>query len=186
MAWQQLYPNAQLTKFLIWQLVALIQRDQVQVLALRDQANGDPAGTLPQIAEFQLAAMPANAYPVIVVTPMHDLFDIEATGSLHHAPTVAIVIAANHQNPNRCADLVQDYVWTVRAIIDGEPLCDYQIPLTLSLPHFPSGRIITPGLPVGTLSKVFTTDHDFMEFRRTKTGFATGVTLTVTCELEES
>ena len=185
MAWISYY-NAGLSKQVVRQLLAVVKRD---IQAALDFVSGVPGSYAP-FAEYDLALLPVQQFPAILLTPDSVTFDEEANCTLHQTMRLTCVIAVTHQDRNTLAEMSQDYVRAVRAVLDtlweSTPGDFLLTNLPLPSPPFPSGAL-SPGLASGKLMKIFAEGHTFEEIRRRpQSGFAMAVTMTILVELEES
>ena len=99
------------------------------------------------------------------------------------------VIAVTHQDRNTLAEVIQDYVRAVRAVLDtlweSTPGDFLLTNLPLPSPPFPDGAL-SPGLASGKLMKLFADGHTFEEIRSSpQSGFAMAASMSVTVEIEE-
>jgi hypothetical protein len=180
------YYNAGLSKQVVRQLLAVIKRD---IQAALDFVSGVP-GSYQPFVEYDLALLPVQHFPAILLTPDTVTFDEEASGTLHQTMRLTCVIALTHQNRNALAEMAQDYVRAVRAVLDtlwesapGDFLLNN---LPLPSPPFPSGAL-SPGLPSGKLMKLFADAHTFEEISRSpQSGFAMAASMSVMVEIEET
>jgi hypothetical protein len=179
------YYNAGLSKQVVRQLLAVINRDIQTAL---DFVSGVPGSYAP-FAEYDLAFLPVQQFPAILLTPDTVTFDAEANGTLHQTMRLSCVIAVTHQDRNTLAEMTQDYVRAVRAVLDtlweSTPgdflLCNLPLPS----PPFPNGTL-SPGLASGKLMKLFAEGHTFEEIRRRpQSGFTMAASMSVMAEIEE-
>jgi hypothetical protein len=179
------YYNAGLSKQVVRQLLAVVNRD---IQAALDFVSGVP-GSYPPFAEYDLALLPMQQFPAILLTPDTVIFDEGANGTLHQTMRLTCVIAVTHQERNALAEVSQDYVRAVRAVLDtlwettpGDFLLTN---LPLPSPPFSSGAL-SPGLASGKLMKIFAEGHTFEEIRRRpQSGFAMAASMSVIVEIEE-
>jgi hypothetical protein len=99
------------------------------------------------------------------------------------------VVALTHQERNTLAEITQDYVRAVRAVLDtlweSTPGDFLLTSLPLPSPPFPNGAL-SPGLASGKLMKIFADGHTFEEIRRRpESGFAMAASMSVIVEIEE-
>jgi hypothetical protein len=179
------YYNAGLSKQVVRQLLAVINRD---IQAALDFVSGVP-GSYPPFAEYDLALLPVQHFPAILLTPDTVAFDQEASGTLHQTMRLTCAIALTHQDRNLLAEMAQDYVRAVRAVLDtlweSTPGDFLLTDLALPSPPFPSGAL-SPGLENGKLMKLFADSHTFEEIRRSpQSGFALEASMSVIVEIEE-
>jgi hypothetical protein len=180
------YYNAGLSKPVVRQLLAVVKRD---IQAALDFVSGVPGSYAP-FAEYDLALLPVQQFPAILLTPDTVTFEEEANGTLHQTMRLTCVIAVTHQERNTLAELTQDYVRAVRAVLDtlweltpGDFLLSN---LPLPSPPFPSGAL-SPGLASGKLMKLFADGHTFGEIRgAAQSGFAMAANMSVMVEIEET
>jgi len=179
------YYKAGLSKQVIRQLLAVVKRD---IQAALDFVSGAPGSYAP-FAEYDLALLPVQQFPAILLTPDTVTFDEEANGTLHQTMRLTCAITVTHQERNTLAEMTQDYVRAVRAVLDtlwestpGDFLLSN---LPLPSPPFPSGAL-SPGLESGKLLKLFAGVHTFEEIRRSpQHGFAMGASMSIIVEIEE-
>jgi hypothetical protein len=180
------YYNAGLSKPVVQQLLAIIKRD---IQAALDFVSGVPGSYAP-FAEYDLALLPLQQFPAILLTPDTVAFDEEANGSLHQTMRLNCAIAVTHQDRNTLAEMTQDYVRAVRAVLDtlweSAPGDFLLTNLPLPSPPFPSGAL-SPGLASGKLMKIFADSHTFEEIRRgAQSGFVMAASMSVIVEIEEA
>ena len=108
------YYNAGLSKQVVRQLLAVINRDTQAAL---DFVSGVPGSYAPFV-EYDLALLPVQQFPAILLTPDTVAFEEEATLTLHQTMRLSCVIALTHQDRNTLAEIAQDYVRAVRAVLD--------------------------------------------------------------------
>jgi hypothetical protein len=179
------YHNAGLTKQVVRQLLAVISRD---IQAALDFVSGVP-GSYPPFAEYDLALLPVQHFPAILLTPDTVTFDEEANSTLHQTMRLTCAIALTHQDRNTLAEMAQDYVRAVRAVLDtlweSAPGDFLLTTLPLPSPPFPNGAL-SPGLASGKLMKLFADGHTFEEIRRSpQSGFAMAASMSIVVEIEE-
>jgi hypothetical protein len=179
------YYNAGLSKQVVRQLLAVISRD---IQAALDFVSGVP-GSYPPFAEYDLALLPVQHFPAILLTPDTVTFDEEANCTLHQTMRLTCVIALTHQDRNTLAEMAQDYVRAVRAVLDtlweSAPGDFLLTTLPLPSPPFANGAL-SPGLASGKLMKLFADGHTFEEIRSSpQSGFAMAASMSVTVEIEE-
>ncbi len=180
------YYNAGLSKQIVRQLLAVISRDMQAAL---DFVSGAPGSYAP-FAEYDLALLPVQQFPAILLAPDTVTFDEEANNSLHQMIRLSCVVALTHQDRNALTELIQDYVRAVRAVLDtlweltpGDLLLTN---LPLPSPPFPAGAL-SPGLASGKLLKLFTDGHSYEEIRRgAQSGFVMTATMSVNVEIDET
>jgi hypothetical protein len=185
MAWTPAY-NAKGAEPLIRQLLAIINRD---IQAALDFVSGAP-GSLRPFATYQLAESPTLNYPaVLMVAPSLD-FDPETVGIAAETTPVFCAVAVDDDDPNRVAIKVQQYamaVWhvlTAAWIKSGADFEASDIPLPLSA--YPAGGN-APGLPQGTLNRLFVRKPNFDELQRTpKSMFVKAASLLIEADLFEN
>jgi hypothetical protein len=180
------YYNAGLSKQVVRQLLALINRD---IQAALDFVSGIPGSYAP-FAEYDLALLPAQQFPAILLSPDMVTFDEEANFTLHHTMRLSCVIALTHQDRNTLAEIAQDYVRAVRAVLDtlweSSPGDFLLTNLPLPSPPFQNGAL-SPGLASGKLMNIFADRHTFEEIRRgAQRGFVMAASMSVVVEIEES
>jgi hypothetical protein len=179
------YYNAGLSKQVVRQLLAVINRD---IQAALDFVSGVP-GSYTSFAEYDLALLPVQQFPAILLTPDTVSFDEDANLALHQMMRLSCVIAVTHQDRNALAEITQDYVRAVRAVLDtlweSSPGDFLLTSLPLPSPPFPNGAL-SPGLANGKLMKIFVDRHTFEEIRRSaQSGFVMAATMSILVEIEE-
>jgi len=180
------YYNAGLSKQVVRQLLAIINRD---IQAALDFVSGVP-GSYSPFVEYDLALLPVQQFPAILLTPDTVAFDEEADFSLHQMIRLSCVVALTHQDRNALAEITQDYVRAVRAVLDtlweSSPGDFLLTSLPLPSPPFPAGAL-SPGLASGKLTKIFADRHTFEEIRAgAQSGFVMTATMSVIVEIEET
>jgi hypothetical protein len=179
------YYNAGLSKQVVRQLIAVINRD---IQAALDFVSGTPGSYAPFV-EYDLALFPVQQFPAILLTPDTVTFEEEADFTLHQTIRLSCVVALTHQDRNALAEITQDYVRAVRAVLDtlweSSPGDFLLTNLPLPSPPFPKGAL-SPGLASGKLMKLFTDRHAFEEIRRSaQSGFVMAATMSIVAEIEE-
>jgi len=109
------YYNAGLSKQVVRQLLAVINRD---IQAALDFVSGVPGSYAP-FAEYDLALLPVQQFPALLLTPDMVAVDEQANFTLHLAMRLTCVITVTQQDRNALAELIQDYVRAVRAVLDS-------------------------------------------------------------------
>ena len=180
------YYNAGLSKQVVRQLLAVINRD---IQAALDFVSGVPGSYAP-FAEYDLALLPLQQFPAILLTPDTVAFDEGANGSLHQTMRLSCTIAVTHQDRNTLAEMTQDYLRAVRAVLDtlweSSPGDFLLTSLPLPSPPFPHGAL-SPGLASGKLMKLFADAHTYEEITRNpQSGFAMAASMSVMVEIEET
>jgi len=180
------YYNAGFSKQVVRQLMAVMYRD---IQAALDFVSGVPGSYAPFV-EYDLAVVPVQQFPAILLTPDTVNFDEDGASTLHQTMRLACVIAVSHQDRNALAEITQDYVRAVRAVLDtlweSTPGDFLLTNLALPAPPFPSGAL-SPGLASGKLMKLFTDRHTFEEIRRgASSGFVMAAMMSILVEIEET
>jgi hypothetical protein len=180
------YYSAGLTKPVIRQLLAVVKRDCQAAL---DFVSGLPGSYAP-FAQYDLAFVPVVQYPAILLAPDKVSFDEAADDTLHLTMQLTCVVSVTHQDRNLLAEMIQDYVRAVRAVLDtlweSTPGDFLLTTLPLPSPPFPAGAL-SPGLASGKLTKLFVESHTFDEIRHSpQSGFAMAASLRVLVEIEET
>ena len=180
------YYNAGLSKQVIRQLLAVIKRD---IQAALDFVSGAP-GTYAPFAEYDLALLPVQQFPALLLTPDTVSVEEQANFTLHQSMRLTCVITVTHQDRNALAELIQDYVRAARAVLDSlwelTPGDFMLTSLPLPSPPFPQGAL-SPGLANGKLTGLFAERHTFEEIRRApQSGFAMAATMSIVAEIEEN
>jgi hypothetical protein len=180
------YYNGGLSKQVVRQLVAVINRDIQSALNF---VSGVP-GSYAAFAEYDLALLPLQQFPAILLAPDTVTFDEEANHTLHQTMRLTCAIAVTHQDRNALAEVAQDYVRAVRAVLDtlweSAPGDFLLTSLPLPSPPFPSGAL-SPGLASGKLTKLFADRHTFGQITGgAQSGFVMTATVSVIVEIEET
>lgn len=178
MSWQSKY-NAKFTKQVVRQLVAIIQRDQRAAL---DFVGG--AGVLPDFVGYYVAAAPIKQFPTVLVAPMESQFVPDAVGSLESANRFYVAVGVANQDPQVLADLVQDYIRAVDAILNTVPLPDFYAAIPITLQH--SSDTVTQALEAGSLKDLFLVSHTYNEIRQGANGFQMTAVIEVHIHREET
>lgn len=181
MAWSSRY-NAKFTKQVVRQLVAIIQRDQRAAL---DFVGG--VGVLPALVGYYIAALPIQQFPAVLVAPMESQFAGEAVGTLESVSRFYIAVGVFNQDAEVLAELVQDYVRALDAILNtlqANTLPDFYSPLPLTLKTL--GTITTDPLEAGSLKDLMVVSHTYNEIRRNTQGFQMTAVLEVHIHREET
>jgi len=180
------YYNAGLSKQVVRQLLAVIKRD---IQAALDFVSGEPGSYAP-FAEYDLALLPVQQFPALLLTPDVVAFEEQGNFTLHQSMRLTCVISVTHQDRNALAELIQDYVRAVRAVLDSlwelTPGDFLLTSLPLPSPPFPQGAL-SPGLVNGKLTRLFAERHTFEEIRRVpESGFVMTASMSVIVEIEEN
>jgi hypothetical protein len=180
------YYKAGLSKQVVRQLLAILKRD---IQAALDFVSGVPGSYAP-FAEYDLALLPVQQFPAVLLTPDTVTFDEEANFTLHQTMRLSCVITVTHQDRNTLAEMIQDYVRAVRAVLDtlweSTPGDFLLTNLPLPSPPFPNGAL-SPGLGSGKLMKIFAEGHAFDEVRRRpESGLVMAARMSVIVEIEEA
>lgn len=183
MAWTSKY-NAQFTKPLVRQLLAIIQRD---IRAALDHVGG--TGVLPVFNTYHRSMYAMPQLPAILVAAHDVAFDEEAHFTEHMNPArIAVVVACAHQTPDLLSELVEDYVRAVHEILvtaadNPGDFTATDIPLP-SPPY--EADALSPGLAAGSVKGLSIAGHALSEvLDNPKGGFMMSATLTVAVEMEE-
>jgi hypothetical protein len=179
MAWSSKY-NAKFTKLVVRQLVAMIQRDQRAALDFVGGVNA-----LAGFVGYQIAGVPIDQCPAILIVPAETLFNPDAQGSLESANRFIIAIAVANQDRQVLAELIQDYVMAVDAMLNTMPLSDFWTAMSLTMPAL--GTVVTTPLEVGSVKDLFVAAHRYDQIRNLSTdGFRMAATLEVHIHREET
>lgn len=172
--------QARLLKPVILQLIAIIQRDQRAAL---DWVAG--TSVLGSIVTYQMSPMTIPQYPAILAAPMDSDFNRDAQGSQASINRLYIAIAVTHQDANVVAELVQDYLTALNAIMVAVEPFDFYQSLPLSLPINGSSPTSTTPLVVGSVKDLFVSRHDYGAMRRLRSGFDMAGVLELLIDREE-
>jgi len=180
------YYNAGLSKQVVRQLLGIIKRD---IQAALDFVSSVPGSYAP-FAEYDLALLPVQQFPALLLTPDTVAVDETANFTLHQTMRLTCVVTVTHQERNALAELIQDYVRAVRAVIDSlwelTPGDFLLANLPLPCPPFPRGAL-SPGLANGKLTRLFAESHTFQEIRQAaQSGFVMAATMSILAEIEEN
>jgi hypothetical protein len=180
------YYQAGLSKQVVRQLLAVINRD---IQAALDFVSGVP-GSYASFAEYDLASLPVQQFPAILLAPNSVTFDEAANFTLHQTMQLTCQITVTHQDRNTLAEVAQDYVRAVRAVLDtlweSTPGDFLLTTLSLPSPPFPNGAL-SPGLASGKLMKLFADRHTFGEISAgAQSGFVMAPSMSVVVEIEET
>jgi hypothetical protein len=163
MPWTSAY-NALFTEALIDQLLAIIYRDMQAAL---DFISGSP-GSLPSFAEYELAEMAIHQFPVLLLTPDSEVFDINMSSVVAQTPIrITGGVAVAHQKPNMVARLLQRYLRAVylviRTSVERTQAADFYAPLAL-----PPGvdKDVSAGLVEGSLKLIWIESLAYGELKR--------------------
>lgn len=186
MAWTSKY-NAKFTEPVVDQLMAIVKRDIVAALAW---ASGGANPPLQPFAEYDLALLPVEQFPALLIAPQTEEFDGESQFTRHQTLRLFVSLAVTNQDRNRLARQIQQYVRAVDAILNSAwelTVADFtSTALDLPSPPYAAGAK-SPGLTAGSLMRVFVEGHGYDEMRRTAQSlFAMAATLSVIVELEET
>ena len=155
------YYNALFTKPLIRQLVAIVQKNMQSAL---DIVTGAP-GTLQTFAEYNLALLPPENPPSLIVTPPPLLkIDENSQQTERSGGNIHFIINVANQDRNILAEQVQDYLRALSYVLDTEgsnaaaSQSDMYKSLPISLP-FLTITATTP-IQIGTLVYMRVTGHE--------------------------
>lgn len=185
MAWMAV-DSSNLTKPLVRQILAIINRDCQAAL---DWASGVP-GSLAPFVEYDMALMPVQQFPALLLAPEGDEFDIESPDTDKQSVRMYCSLAVTHQDRNALAELAQDYVRAVRQILKASwlitPQDFWDATIALPAPPFAQGDT-APGLAQGMLKDLFVSGAVYDEMKRTaQSGWMMAATVAIHCQMEES
>jgi len=190
MAWTSKYA-ARFTEPVIDQIVAIIARDITAALGwVATFSPTLPAAAFKPFIEYDLALLPIQNFPALLVAPDQESFNDESQQTREQAIRLLVSLAVTNQDRSLCARLCQRYVRAVDAILNSAweltPQDFYSTALALPVPPYATGAK-SPGLPAGSLMRVFVEAHGYSEMRQQPEGvFAMAATLAVIVELEET
>lgn len=169
----------------IRQLIGIINRDIQSAL---DFVSGS-AGSLLPFAVYNLAENPTLNYPAILLLPLNDKFDPE-TNVADQTVQIYCAVAAEHQQPNQVAVLIQQYAYAVWHVLTAAALrtpWDFAAAgLALPASAYGPGQV-TAGLPSGTVNRLFVQQPEFGELRQNaKSAFVKAAGMAIECDLIET
>lgn len=178
MAWKSKFNSAS-SKLLVRQLMAIIQRDQRAAL---DNVGG--AGVLPSIVGYYFSQRAIKQFPSVMLRVDRTQWKREESPFTRLGEhRVICAIAAEHQNPEACAELVDDYMEALEELFESIGLADFQAPLSLTHPMLDA--ITTAGLQTMQVHSVIVQDSNYAGIGRTPNGFAIAGVITIEIETEE-
>lgn len=181
MAWTPAYTTKS-TKLIIYQLLAIVQRDQRAAL---DYVGG--TGVLRDIVTYQLAPMSVPQFPGVMIAPLPRAFNRDAVGSRASTNHIYCAVAVSHQDQQVVAGLVMDYVDALELLfttLGDNTLYDLYQSWPLTLPIL-GGTAQTTALDAGSVKDLFVASHNFDQIRRVATGFAQVGVLEIQIDREE-
>jgi len=168
------------------QLMAIINRD---IQAALDDVSGTP-GVYAPFVEYDLAFLPVQQFPALLLAPERIEFDRDANDVIHAKAYVEVRVGVTHQDRNTLVQILEDYVRAVDEVLQsaffltGTDFASTTIPLPT--PPFPAGSL-SPGLPGGVPCDLFIESHGYEDMPRpAKSAFAMSAKLSVMVEMEES
>lgn len=176
--------GATLTKPLVRQLLALIQRDERAALDFVGGAN-----VLPDFASYQLAPLTIPQFPSVLVVPTDVEFDRDSSGgALRYVARLEVEIAVLNQDPQMLAELAQDYLAAMTALLTSLPLSDFYADHDLRLPILGAAPAVAAALAIGSVKDLWIARHEISEIRKKRdgSGFAMAAGLEVLVDREES
>jgi hypothetical protein len=178
--------SSNLTKPLVRQILAIINRDCQAAL---DWASGAP-GSLQPFVEYDMALMPVQQFPALLLAPEGDSFDVGSPDTDKQTVRMYCSLAVTHQDRNALAERVQDYVKAVREILKASWFLTagdfYSTSIAMPSPPFLSTET-SPGLNPGALKDLFVSAAAYDEMRRNaQSGWMMSATMAIQCEMEES
>jgi hypothetical protein len=185
MSWQSKYA-AQFTKPLKYSLFAIIYRDMAAALA-----SVNASANYPNIVTFHRAAKTLEQFPALLLTTERQQNARERELTRPYAANFYLSIAVAHQDPETCADMLEDYVLAIdRVLYSAWELTTSDFYSVLPLP--PMGGLAAgssaPGLPIaGSLDSLEVEDVAYDEVRRlARGGFGRAAVMSVVAEMEEN
>ena len=159
--------NADFTKLLIRQLIAIVQRDQRAAL---DWVGG--VNVLPSIVSYQLAPLTQPIFPALMLYPLSARFSQDTWRALKSEIDLHCAIAVTNADNQTLIEQVQDYVRALDAIFNVLPATNFtdlytDKTLTLDLP----GVIQAPALAQGTVQELFVAEHAYDQIQPMRTEF---------------
>ena len=181
------YYNALFTKPLIRQLVAIVQKNMQAAL---DIVTGVP-GSLQSFAEYNLAMLPPENPPALIVTPPPVLkIDENSQQTERSGGQIHFLMAIANQDRNILAEQVQDYLRALSYVLDTEgsnaaaSQSDMYKVLPISLPFLTITE--TTPIQIGTLVYMRVTGHELGGlYSPAFGGFIQTAGLTLRIDLEE-
>lgn len=159
---------AQFTKPLIRQIIAIIQRDMPSALTL-------VGGGYQSFLEYDLAVMPPNSTPQLVVVPGRVMVDESTEQTLERTQTLlTFLVTVGNQDPNLLAEQLQDYVRALSYVLDAQgsnldsDQTGFYQALTLTLETL--GTITTTPMTFGTVEYFRVIGHEYGALARAATG----------------
>lgn len=197
------YYRALFTEALILQLIALVQRDMQDALDAVTGVVYPAAGSLQTFAEYNLAILPPENPPSLIVTPPQRLLiDENSQQTERSRGQIDFLISIANQDRNVLAQWVQRYLRALSYVIDtqgapsipnaggtapGRDMTDMFSPLSLSLPFISGSPITTTPLEPGSLIYMRVVGHNLGALYSGKfNGFLQTASLSVKIDLEET
>lgn len=178
--------QAQFSKPLVNQLIAIFERDQQAAL---DIVNADrpPGRTLKPFAAFHKEAAPIQNWPALVLVAQEIAFDGSSDADLR-AETLRFfcAMAITGTDPEWLAQDAMDYLRAVDIVLTSVPLGDFYTPLPINHRTVPSGQTAGLDATVSKIQDLRVTRHDLGALVGRRGGaLARGPQIEFVIELEE-
>ena len=178
--------QAQFSKPLVNQLIAILQRDQEAVLDLVNAAR-PPGRELKPFAAFHKEVVTVQNWPALVLVAQETAFDANSDADLR-TQTVRFIcaLAITGADPEWLSEDAMDYLRAVDIVLTSAPLADFYTPLAINHRTVPAGETTGLDPDVSKILDLRVLRHDLgVLVGRRGGGMARGPQLEFVIELEE-
>jgi hypothetical protein len=174
--------NSSSVNLLVRQLMAIIQRDQRAAL---DQVAG--AGVLPDITGYYFTERPFKQFPSLMLRVLRTEWQREESPMTRQGTHImACAVGVQNQDPEPCAELMEDYVEALNTILESIQPGDFRAALTLTHPMYAGGSVVLSGIPTGVeVTSIFVQSHDYSALAKLRDGFGTAGIITFEVDTQE-
>jgi hypothetical protein len=174
---------------LCYQILAIIQRDQASALAYFGSLD-PPALTLDLIQDFVFSPRKLNQFPALRITPIQEVFDENAVGSLHYPARLLVSIGVVNQDADLTGVLLLKYVQALNSILQqyggtSSFLTDFYTAMTVTLPWISGGAATTIPLAAGSVKDVFVASNNYSEIGSRGNQFHMSGTIELVIQMED-
>jgi len=178
--------QAQFSKPLVNQLLALLQRDQQAAL---DIVNADrpPGRALKPFVAFHKEAAPIQNWPALVLVAQENSFDGGSDPDLRtQSVRFYCALAITGTDPEWLAEDAMDYLRAVDSVLTSVPLADFYTPLAINHRTVPGGQTAGLDAAVSKILDLRITRHDLGALVSRRGGaLARGPQIEFVLEMEE-
>src|SRR5574337_1184679 len=152
--------QAQFSKPLVNQLLAILQRDQQAALDIVN-APRPPGRALKPFAAFHKEAAPIQNWPALVLVAQETAFDPASDPDLRtQTLRFFCAMAITGTDPEWLAEDAMDYLRAVDIVLASLPLSDFYVPLSLTHRTVPGGATAGLDPSVSKVHDLRITRHD--------------------------